>query len=28
VVAMNPVYLDEIQRELDALEVDARLEAV
>jgi SAM-dependent methyltransferase len=28
VVAMNPVYLDEIQRELDTLGVDARLEAV
>ncbi len=28
IVAMNPVYLDEIQRELDALEVDARLESV
>ena len=28
VVAMNPVYLDEIQRELDTLGVAARLEAV
>lgn len=28
VVAMNPVYQDEIQHELDALGVDARLEAV
>jgi hypothetical protein len=28
VVAMNPVYLDEIQRELDELEVPARLEAL
>jgi SAM-dependent methyltransferase len=28
VVAMNPIYLDEIQRELDDLNVRARLEAV
>lgn len=28
VVAMNPVYLDEIQSELDALGLEARLEAV
>jgi SAM-dependent methyltransferase len=28
VVAMNPVYLEEIQRELDRLGLDARLEAV
>jgi len=28
VVAMNPVYLDEIQRQLDTLGIDARLEAV
>jgi hypothetical protein len=28
VVAMNPVYLDEIKGELDTLGVDARLEAV
>jgi hypothetical protein len=28
VVAMNPVYQDEIQHELDTLGVDARLEAV
>ena len=28
VIAMNPVYREEIQRELDTLELDARLEAV
>lgn len=28
VVAMNPIYVDEIQRDLDELGVDARLEAV
>jgi hypothetical protein len=28
VVAMNPIYLDEIQRDLDDLGLDARLEAV
>ena len=28
VVAMNPVYLEEIQHELDTLGVEARLEAV
>jgi SAM-dependent methyltransferase len=28
VIAMNPVYLEEIQRDLDRLGVDARLEAV
>jgi SAM-dependent methyltransferase len=28
VIAMNPIYLEEIQRDLDLLELDARLEAV